>query len=161
MSTGVAGGTVRLLPAAPAAESYAAHLAAAGPLPVFRGDELVAELDRAGLTGHGGAAFPAGVKWRAVAERARGHGAVVVGDGMETEPASLKDRTLLALRPHLVFDGMVLAAAALAARRVVLCVASANDALARTLAAALAERRPSAAHEPRIELVTSPSRYIA
>ncbi|MBV8444939.1 MAG: proton-conducting membrane transporter, partial [Candidatus Dormibacteraeota bacterium] len=161
MSAAVAGGAARLLPAVPSAEGYTAHLATAGPLPAFSGDELIAELGRAGLTGHGGAAFPAALKWQAVAERSRARGAVVVGDAMETEPASLKDRTLLALRPHLVFDGMLLAASAMRARRVVLCVASSSDALARTLVAALAERRRAAPHEPRIELVTSPSRYIA
>ena len=129
----------RLLPSAPTAESYATHLARLGPVPAGRG--LTGELHRAGLTGHGGAAFPVAVKWRAVASRVtRDHPAVVVADGAETEPASFKDRTLLALRPHLVLDGVQLAAREVGATRAVLYVSRAHDALARTLEAAIRER---------------------
>jgi NADH:ubiquinone oxidoreductase subunit F (NADH-binding) len=117
-------------------------------------------LHRAGLTGHGGAGFPVAVKWRAVASRvSREHPAVIVADGAETEPASLKDRTLLALRPHLVLDGLQLAARAVGATRAVLYVSRAHDALARTLTAAIGER--SRAGELPVELVLAPTRYVA
>lgn len=149
----------RLLPSTPAAENLAAHHARLGPLPPPAA--LIDELGRAGLTGHGGAGFPVAVKWRAVAARAGGRGAVVVGDGAETEPASLKDRTLLALRPHLVLDGIALAAGAVGAGRAILYVARAQDALVRTLSAAIQERRSAGLAEPAVELVTAPPRYIA
>ena len=81
-------------------------------------------MERAGLTGRGGAGFPAGRKMRTVAQagrsagRLRGQGgAVVVANGAESEPASAKDRMLLARAPHLVLDGIALAAEAVGATR--------------------------------------------
>src|SRR5580658_5220842 len=66
------------------------HLRTHGPLPCLLGrtdpDGLIEEIGSAGLTGRGGAAFPAAVKMTAVARRAGGK--VVVGNGAEGEPAS-------------------------------------------------------------------------
>ena len=81
-------------------------------------DDLIGELERAGLRGRGGAAFPAHRKWRAVAD---GPGPrVVVANGEEGEPASRKDQWLLVHRPHLVLDGLFRAAATVGAGRAVL-----------------------------------------
>ena len=86
--------------------------------------DLITEVERAGLTGRGGASFPAGRKMRAVAEAGRKagplrgpDGTVVVANGAESEPASGKDRLLLARAPHLVLDGIALAAEAVGATR--------------------------------------------
>ena len=57
----------RLLPAR-GPEGLAAHLARHGPLPAP--DRLIDAVELAGLTGRGGAAFPAGAKMRAVAQAA-------------------------------------------------------------------------------------------
>lgn len=94
------------LDAAP--ESFTAHLARQGSLPrVDATRDLVPALEASGLLGRGGAGFPVGRKWRALAERRDGR-AVVVANGAEGEPASFKDRTLMAHRPHLVVDGAIL-----------------------------------------------------
>jgi NADH:ubiquinone oxidoreductase subunit F (NADH-binding) len=106
-----------LLPAG-AEHHLGAHLARFGPLPDRSPVDLLAELSASGLTGRGGAGFPAVRKWHAVA-RARGR-AVIVANGAEGEPASAKDRVLLANNPHLVLDGLQLAARAVGARRAVL-----------------------------------------
>lgn len=148
----------RLLPPSPSPEDFARHLAVFGERP-RPGAALIDEIDRAGLRGRGGAGFPVAVKWRAVATHAAASGAaVVVGDAVETEPASVKDRTLLALRPHLVIDGLQLAAEALGARRAVLYVSRANEALLSALAVAVAERPP---YEVPVELRAAPTRYVA
>ena len=64
-----------------------------------------------GLLGRGGAAFPLAVKLRTVRDTGRrAGGAVVIANGEEGEPASIKDRWLLRNRPHLVLDGLRLAA---------------------------------------------------
>ncbi len=105
---------MELIPLGPAAESLAAHRQRLGPLPKLPSDQLIAELEASGLLGRGGAGFPVGRKWRAVAERASG-GAVVLANGAEGEPLSLKDRSLMAGRPHLVIDGALLAARAVGA----------------------------------------------
>ena len=103
---------------------------------------LIAEVEAAGLRGRGGAGFPAGRKMRAVAQAGRRAGplrspvgTVVIANGAESEPASIKDRMLLARAPHLVLDGIALAAEAVGASRAYLCVHDGNDRLARMLSA--------------------------
>ena len=110
--------------AAGVAEGPRAHLARHGPLPLPTGRrsrlQLIEAVVESGLRGRGGAGHPTGEKLRAVAA-SRGT-AVVIANGCESEPSSRKDRTLLQLAPHLVLDGAVLAAAAVEADRVTLCV---------------------------------------
>lgn len=85
-----------------------------GPLP--RSPHLVADLEAAGLTGRGGAAFPVHRKLRLVAQHPS---PVVIANGAEGEPASRKDVTLMTAAPHLVLDGLQAAAAAAGAARTV------------------------------------------
>jgi NADH:ubiquinone oxidoreductase subunit F (NADH-binding) len=105
-----------------------------GVLPERSAAEMLAEVRRAGLTGRGGAAFPAAVKLAAVAG---GRGGVVVANGAEGEPGSLKDHRVLLGSPHLVLDGAQFAARAVGASEVVLYLRS--DAVA-AVRAALDER---------------------
>ena len=124
-----------------------AHLEVHGPVPGLpeprrgRAGVLVDEVERAGLRGRGGAGFPTALKMHAVAGASgRGRRTVVV-NAVEGEPASRKDRTLIASAPHLVLDGAALAAQAVGAAEVVLCV---SETAVETLDAALrasAERR--------------------
>jgi len=114
-------------------------------LPLRDADELLHEVEASGLVGRGGAAFPLGVKLRAV--RDNGHsgglaakGSVVVANGEEGEPASVKDRWLLRNRPHLVLDGLRLAAAIVGAERAYVYVSDSDS--ARSVAAALGELDP-------------------
>jgi NADH:ubiquinone oxidoreductase subunit F (NADH-binding) len=94
-----------------------------GPLPWMAPDALIGAVSDAGLTGRGGAGFPTHLKLAAVRRNGAGRAApVVVGNGAEGEPASAKDRTLLRRAPHLVLDGLQLAAAAVGAGRAVLYV---------------------------------------
>lgn len=110
--------------------SFEAHLSAYGALPA--GDGVLSLVDAAGVRGRGGAGFPTAVKMRAVL--ASPGDAVVVGNGAEGEPASAKDRSLLAYSPHLVLDGLQLAAAAVGASEAYLAVASGAGALEAALA---------------------------
>lgn len=148
----------RLLPSTPTPENLDAHLDIFGPRP-RPGPMLIEQLERSGLTGRGGASFPVGRKWHTVAANAAHAGpAVVVADGVETEPASIKDRTLLALRPHLVLDGVEHAAEAVGADRAILYVSRRNESLVAALTTALRER-PAATVA--IEVRGAPPRYIA
>jgi NADH:ubiquinone oxidoreductase subunit F (NADH-binding) len=119
---------------------------------------LVDEVKRSGLRGRGGGSFPAGVKMEAVARRRR---SVVVVNGTEGEPVSTKDKTLLAYAPHLVIDGAVLAAQAVGAGEVLVCVDRAAGACISALDGALNERRLARLDKVEVKLATTPSRYLA
>ncbi|HKF76790.1 MAG TPA: NADH-ubiquinone oxidoreductase-F iron-sulfur binding region domain-containing protein [Candidatus Dormibacteraeota bacterium] len=146
-------------------EPLTSHLARLGPRP-RGGAGVMAAVGDSGLQGRGGARFPAGTKWRAVAARGRRR-AVVLVNGAEGEPASAKDQVLMHLRPHLVLDGALLAAESVGAQEVVLYVGRAFAAAAESLRAALRERdlaRPAGRRStpgPSVELVLAPDRYLA
>ena len=126
------------------------------PLAAFSGAEgrrrFVAEVGAADLRGRGGAGFPTARKLAAV----QGRRAVVVANGCEGDPLSHKDNTLLTLAPHLVLDGVQLAAQAVAATEAVLCVHRGSTAIASVLAA-LAERRDPVP----VRVAEIPPRYVA
>ncbi|HTY32013.1 NADH-ubiquinone oxidoreductase-F iron-sulfur binding region domain-containing protein, partial [Mycobacterium sp.] len=120
-------------------------------------DRLLSEVESGGLAGRGGAAFPLAVKLRAVRDNGRlAGGSVVVANGEEGEPASIKDRWLLRNRPHLVLDGLRLAAAMVAAGRAYVYVSDAES--ARSVEAALTEH---AFGDITIELINVAPGYIA
>lgn len=80
--------------------------------------DIIAELDAAGLQGRGGAGFLAAAKWKTLTKSSAKH-KVVVANGEEGEPASCKDQWLLNQRPHLVLDGLLLAAESIGATRAI------------------------------------------
>jgi NADH:ubiquinone oxidoreductase subunit F (NADH-binding) len=147
------------------------HLTVHGPVTPLRGGRrrrgrdhavaLIDEVERSGLLGRGGAAFPTATKLRAVAS-ARGR-AIVVANAAEGEPASLKDRTLLETLPHLVLDGAAIAAEAVDADEAIVCVCETAEASVESMARAIEERRSSASagSAPLIQLTTVPSHYAA
>jgi NADH:ubiquinone oxidoreductase subunit F (NADH-binding) len=130
----------RLLPAGQPDPTLAGHLARHGNRPSCAGrrrDELIAEVERASLTGRGGAGFPTAVKLRALAAAGPAAGPRVIANGVEGEPASDKDKVLLAVAPHLVLDGAVSAAELTGAREVVIVV---HHTVRDSVEAAVAER---------------------
>ena len=94
-------------------ESYIAHggyeaLRRAGQM----GAEAVLEAVAAsGLSGRGGAAFPTGVKWRAVAAET-GRPKHVVANCDESEPGTFKDRIVMEQDPFAVIETMTIAGVA-------------------------------------------------
>ena len=155
-------GTTRLLAGPPLdgkAESLEGHRARLGPLELAaRGDDLITALEATGLLGRGGAGFPVGRKWRAMADRGTRH-AVIVANGAEGEPASAKDRVLMTHRPHLILDGAILAADAVGADEIVVYVGGEHDSSVEAMRRALDERTPG--RSPRVRLVTAPMGYVA
>ena len=143
------------------------HIARYGPVP-FRATDLITEVERSGLTGRGGASFPAGRKMRTVAEAGRKAGlrrgpggTVVVANGAESEPASGKDQLLLARAPHLVLDGIALAAEAVGAARGYLSVDERQDELGLQLAAAIDERERAGQNRVPVQILGIPAGYVA
>ncbi|MFF4253866.1 NADH-ubiquinone oxidoreductase-F iron-sulfur binding region domain-containing protein [Streptomyces sp. NPDC001663] len=160
---GVVGGILR--EDCEAVETLADYMAVGGyqALSALPADEVHAHLSaHPGVTllrGRGGAAFPF---WRKVenargATVRRGLAPVVVANGAEGEPLSVKDRYLMRHRPHLVLDGLALTAAAVGAARVLLYV---SDPVARTaLAAALSEAQDVISCS--IEVFAAQDTYVA
>jgi NADH:ubiquinone oxidoreductase subunit F (NADH-binding) len=131
-----------------------------GPMPILRrAGRLIDVAEASGLTGRGGAGFPAGRKMRSVAA---GPGSkVLVANGAEGEPASLKDRLLLSRLPHLVLDGMTLAAEAVGASEAYLCVHGTEGGLLDRLDLAVQERLAAGLDPVPIQLTGIPGRYVS
>ena len=151
-------GLPRLLPLVPGVpEDLRAHLNRHGR-PLYRGGRglLIGSIEAAGLTGRGGAAFPMHRKLRIVAE-ARGR-AVIVANGAESEPASRKDALLLRVAPHLVLDGIQLAAEAIGATDAHLYL---HPGTGREIMRALAERHAAGIDWLAVTVTEAPPRFLA
>ena len=146
-------------------EDWHAHAARNGRLPYRDAPgRLIQELQAAGLTGRGGAAFPVHRKLAAVLEAAqqRRRPAVVIANGAESEPASDKDATLLWLAPHLVLDGLQLAAEAVGADQAILYThAQRRGDVAKRLQQALTERLAIGADRVAVDLAEAPPRFLS
>src|SRR6201996_8567763 len=155
------GCTPRLLRDQVGREDYAAYSERGGYRPLAAPDELLDEVERSGLLGRGGAAFPLAVKLRAVRDNGMrsGLGTVLVANGEEGEPASIKDRWLLRNRPHLVLDGLRLAAAIVAADRAHVYVSDLQA--ARSVETALSEIGADALGGVSVAVRTVDPTYIA
>ena len=97
-------------------------LAAGGGRGLQRARELgpeatIAELERAGVRGHGGAGFPIATKWRTVLTAAGRH-RYAVCNAAEGEPGTFKDRAILRANPYQVIEGLAIAALTLDAPEV-------------------------------------------
>ena len=140
------------------------HIAIHGPPPATSGRGrrrareraalLIDEIERSGLLGRGGAAFPTATKMRAVASARRR--AIVVVNAAEGEPASRKDRTLLKRLPHLVLDGAILVAEAVGADEMIVCACESAEEGIRSMARAIEERAAAAERAPNVHLTTVP-----
>jgi NADH:ubiquinone oxidoreductase subunit F (NADH-binding) len=108
---------------------------------VERGPEwVISELEASGLTGRGGAGFPAHIKWRAVRQQPETERYVVL-NADEGEPGTFKDREVILRRPHLVVEGLAIAAHALAAREIYVYVRGEFGRVKRELMAAHEQAR--------------------
>jgi NADH:ubiquinone oxidoreductase subunit F (NADH-binding) len=116
----------------------------------------------------GGAAFPTGRKWSLVAE-ASADCRYVICNADESEPGAFKDREILHDLPHLVIEGMALAAHELDARRGWIFIRHEYRPERDALEAALQQAREEGALGPSIlgtdfsfdiEIFVSPGGYI-
>ena len=150
----------RLLHSSTGTEDYADYTGGGGYQRLDDPDALLDQVDLSGLLGRGGAAFPMGTKLRTVRDAGRrGSKTVVVANGEEGEPASVKDRWLLRNRPHLVLDGLRLAAGIVGARRAYVYVSDADAATA--VESALGGIAAEVFGETTVHVVTVEPGYVA
>src|SRR5258706_7422272 len=74
--------------------------------------DLIADMKTSGLRGRGGAGFPTGLKWSFMPRQYPG-AKYLVCNSDEGEPGTCKDRDLLLFNPHMVIEGMAIAAYAM------------------------------------------------
>jgi len=101
---------------------------------------VLAEIERSGLRGRGGAGFASALKWRACRD-APGQARYIVCNADEGEPGTFKDRVLLNSQFDLVLDGMCVAALAVGASRGLIYLRGEYRYLLDRLQARLAQRR--------------------
>jgi len=75
-------------------------------------DQVIAEVKASGLRGRGGAGFPTGLKWSFMPKQYAGPKYLVCNSD-EGEPGTFKDRDILRYNPHVVIEGMAIAAYAM------------------------------------------------
>nr|WP_297526087.1 NADH-quinone oxidoreductase subunit NuoF [uncultured Roseateles sp.] len=75
-------------------------------------DQVIAEVKASGLRGRGGAGFPTGLKWSFMPRQFPG-AKYLVCNSDEGEPGTCKDRDILMYNPHIVIEGMAIAAFAM------------------------------------------------
>ncbi|MDH1146188.1 formate dehydrogenase [Pseudomonas mosselii] len=96
------------------------------------GDEVVAAVLDSGLRGRGGAAFPAGIKWRTVRQAPAGQ-KYVVCNADEGDSGTFADRMLMEGDPLLLIEGMIIAGLAVGASKGYIYVRSEYPDAVRTL----------------------------
>jgi NADH-quinone oxidoreductase subunit F len=79
-------------------------------------ERVVQEVTDAKLLGRGGAAFPTGVKWKAVAEQAATPH-YVIANADESEPGTFKDRVLMEQDPFALVEALAIAGLATGSER--------------------------------------------
>jgi NADH-quinone oxidoreductase subunit F len=140
-------------------ESFEEYCAAGGYSPLTR--DTLNEVSASGLRGRGGAGFPVGKKWRIAAETSADARYVVCNAG-EDEPGSFKDRLLLEHRPHLVLDGMILAARAISAQHAYVYLNETYEKCRERMSAALEEARAAGFMEGvTVSIERAPTVYVA
>jgi len=75
-------------------------------------EQVIAEMKSSGLRGRGGAGFPTGLKWSFMPRQFPGQKYLVCNSD-EGEPGTFKDRDILRYNPHIVIEGMTIAAYAM------------------------------------------------
>ncbi len=97
-------------------EDYVSHGGLAGLRRAFELDpvDVVAEVTESGLRGRGGAGFPAGIKWKTVAETA-GDLKFVCCNADEGDSGTFADRIVMEGDPFCLLEGMTIAAYAVGA----------------------------------------------
>lgn len=79
-------------------------------------EEVIKEVADSGLRGRGGAGFSTGKKWEFV-RKATGDIKYIICNGDEGDPGAFMDRSVLEGNPHLVVEGMIIAAYAIGSRK--------------------------------------------
>lgn len=142
---------------------------AVGRLKELSPQDIIAKVEASGLRGRGGAGFPTGRKLALTLECPENPHYVVMNGG-EDEPGSHKDRVLMENVPHLLLDGIILAAYAVQAEKAYLYINHNYAAATGAVETALREAREAgywgddiagSGFSLELVMVAAPSNYVA
>ena len=77
--------------------------------------DIIEDIDKSGLRGRGGAGFPTAKKWKFLSKN---NPAYLIVNADESEPGTFKDRVLIEKDPHLLIEGILIAAYAIGVKTV-------------------------------------------
>lgn len=128
----------------PAAVDYDGYVASGGYRALAQAvsmtpAEVIGQVSDSGLTGRGGAAFPTGFKWSAVASEDGPRHLVVNAD--ESEPGTFKDRVIMEHDPYSLIEAMTIASYAMGAEQGWIYIRGEYPEATRSLKSAIAEAR--------------------
>ncbi len=125
------------------------------------GDAVLEAIERSGLRGRGGAAFPTAAKWRAARETAAPR-RYVVANGDEGDPGAYVDRLLLEEAPHSILAGMLACARVIGATHGIVYVRGEYPVAAERMREAIAEAGARGVlGDFRVEVVRGAGSYVA
>lgn len=153
-----------LLPTEPV-ESIDAYLATdVGGAGVARAQEIgpaatIEEVLASGLRGRGGGGFPTGRKWQGLAsQEGRKY---LVANGAEGEPGTFKDRALLRANPYQLVEGLIIAAFAIGAEEVFVCLKQSFVREVERVTVAVQEMQSAGiCTDCKVTVVTGPDEYL-
>jgi len=102
--------------------------------------DVIAELEKSGLRGRGGAGYFTADKWQ-ICHDAKGNEKYVICNAVDADPHSLAARLILGSDPHSVLEGILIAAYAVGASRGFICVNARNEQAVKRLTKALEQMR--------------------
>jgi NADH-quinone oxidoreductase subunit F len=122
--------------------------------------ETIAEVTRAGLRGRGGAGFPTGRKWASIAGQP-GSRRYVVCNGAEGEPGTFKDRALMRANPYQLVEGVLIAAYAVDAAGVFICLKASFEPELEAVTRAVQEMQAAGiCRDCQVTIVRGPEEYL-
>ncbi len=113
-----------------------------------------------GLRGRGGGGFPTGVKWAGIAGQDTSR-RYLVCNGAEGEPGTFKDRALMRANPYQLVEGLMIAAFAVGADDVYVCIkGSYTEELERVTRAVQEFQQAGICAECTVNIVAGPDEYL-
>src|SRR5271157_1608965 len=92
------------------------YQAAAKALTEMTPEQVIDEVKKSGVRGRGGAGFPTGLKWEFCA-KVKNDQKYILCNGDEGDPGAFMDRSVMEADPHVVLEGMIIAAKAIGANK--------------------------------------------
>ena len=80
-------------------------------------EKILQSIENSGLKGRGGAGFPTGIKTRSTSDTCNECLKYIVCNADEGEPGTFKDRSIMENNPHMLIEGICIAAFAVGAQK--------------------------------------------